>query len=61
MTDKTIVDIQMTLYQPDQPGSDKPGFIYRKGDLYKRYFVQYSDGSGESYISTKPELKEQSK
>lgn len=55
---KTIVDIQMYLWQPDQPDSDRPDFVYKKGDFYKSYTIKYSDGSSQRYMSTKPELKE---
>lgn len=51
-----IVNIRTELYQPDQPGSDLPDFVYKKGEEYRLFIVTYADGSGRIYKSIEPEV-----
>lgn len=51
-----IVNIWTTLWQPDQPGSDKPDFVYKKGDYYRKFVITYEDGSSEIYTAQEPEI-----
>lgn len=52
-----IVNIHTELYQPDQPGSEEPDFVYKKGEFYRLFFVTYADGSGKIYKALEPEEK----
>ena len=54
--DNPIVDIRTYLWQPDQPGSDKPDFVYKPGKFYRQFIITRKDGSGEIYLATKPEI-----
>lgn len=51
-----VVDIRMELYQPDQPGSDNPDFVYKPGKFYRVICVKYADGSGQRFQTTEAEI-----